>query len=193
MRYSKEHKTQAKAAILRQASRSLKENGFRGIGVDALAASAEVTSGALYSNFENKEALLEEVVAAQLGIEFAGVAEAEPSERRHQLGEVIRLYLSDQHRENPADGCVMPSLSSDVARAGASVREAYRGRMADLVAILAPVLRGTPEEQVGQAWVMIASIVGAVTIARALPAGDHACAVLDATLATVMATIAGER
>jgi DNA-binding transcriptional regulator YbjK len=62
MRYSKEHKSHAKATIVREAARTLKENGFEGVGVDGLAASAQVTSGALYSNFANKEAVLEEVV-----------------------------------------------------------------------------------------------------------------------------------
>src|SRR6185503_16163217 len=37
-------------------ARSLKTCGFNGVGVDALAAAAGVTSGALYSNFPNKEA-----------------------------------------------------------------------------------------------------------------------------------------
>jgi TetR/AcrR family transcriptional regulator, transcriptional repressor for nem operon len=63
VRYSKDHKAQAKAVIVRAAARTLKENGFHGVGVDGLAASAQVTSGALYSNFANKEAVLEEVVA----------------------------------------------------------------------------------------------------------------------------------
>src|SRR4051794_1327901 len=126
MRYSKEHKAQAKAAITREAGRTLKENGFHGVGVDGLAASAEVTSGALYSNFANKEAVLEEVVITQLGIEFADLDGQEPAERRRLLGEVLRLYLSDLHRGDPGHGCVMPSLSADVARAGDPVREAYR-------------------------------------------------------------------
>lgn len=193
MRYSKDHKAQAKAAILREASRSLKQNGFDGIGVDALAAAAEVTSGALYSNFANKEALLEEVVAAQVGAEFAELAAiTEPAQRRRRLGEILRLYLSEQHREDPANGCVMPALSPDVARAGDSVRETYQRRMLDLVALLVPAMHGTREEQDEQAWAVIASIVGAVTIARALPAGEHARAVLDATLTTVTQTIADD-
>lgn len=169
MRYSKEHRAQAKAAIVREAGRTLKENGFHGVGVDGLAASAQVTSGALYSNFANKEAVLEEVVATQLGIEFAGLADKEPAERRRLLGEVLRVYLSDLHREDPGHGCVMPSLSADVARAGDSVREAYRRRMVDVIATLAPAMPGTQEEQEQRAWTIVASIVGAVTIARALP------------------------
>jgi TetR/AcrR family transcriptional repressor of nem operon len=192
MRYSKEHKSHAKATIVREAARTLKENGFEGVGVDGLAASAQVTSGALYSNFANKEAVLEEVVATQLGIEFAGLADQEPAERRRMLGEILRLYLSDQHRQDAGHGCVMPSLSADVARAGDSVREAYRRRICDVIAVLAPAMPGTPEEQEHRAWTVVASIVGAITIARALPSGDQAQAVLDAVLTSTMQSITNE-
>lgn len=189
MRYSKDHKVHAKAEILRAASGPLKEKGFHAVGVDALAAAANVTSGALYSNFTGKEGLLEEVVAAELGLQFAGVADPDPAERRRRLGDILHRYLSDQHRTDLAGGCVMPSLSADVARAGDSVRETYRHRMVDLVATLAPAMRGTPEEQTKHAWAMIASIVGAVTIARALPPGDEPRAALNATLETAMQAI----
>jgi TetR/AcrR family transcriptional repressor of nem operon len=192
VRYSKEHKAQAKAAIVREAGRTLKESGFHAVGVDALAASAQVTSGALYSNFANKEAVLEEVVADQMGIEFAGLADQEPGQRRRMLGEILRLYLSDQHRQDAGHGCVMPSLSADVARAGDSVREAYRCRMVDVIALLAPAMRGTQEEQAQLAWTLLASIVGAVTVARALPSGDQAQAVLDAVLASALQSITDE-
>jgi TetR/AcrR family transcriptional repressor of nem operon len=192
MRYSKEHKAQAKAAIVREAGRTLKESGFHAVGVDALAASAQVTSGALYSNFANKESVLEEVVAAQLGIEFAPLAGLEPAERRRALGEVLHLYLSDQHRGDPGHGCVMPALSADVARASNPVREAYQQRIADVVAAFTPAMHGTDEEKRQRAWTLLASIVGAVTIARALPPGDQAHALLDAVLDTAMKSITDE-
>jgi TetR/AcrR family transcriptional regulator, transcriptional repressor for nem operon len=192
MRYSKEHKAQAKAAIVREAGRTLKESGFHAVGVDALAASAQVTSGALYSNFANKEAVLEEVVAAQLGIEFAPLADLEPAERRRVLGEILHLYLSDQHREDPGHGCVMPALSTDVARASEPVRAAYQHRITDVVAALTPAMHGAPEEKQQQAWTLLASIVGAITIARALPSGDQAQSVLEAVLDAAMKSITDE-
>lgn len=192
MRYPKEHKARAKATIVREAARTLKENGFQGVGVDGLAASAQVTSGALYSNFANKEAVLEEVVATQLGAEFAGLADQEPAERRRLLSETLRMYLSDAHRDDAGHGCVMPSLSTDVARAGAPVHEAYRRRIVEVIATLALVMRGTQEEQTAQAWTLVASIVGAITIARALPAGEEAHAVLDAVLTSATQSITDE-
>lgn len=191
MRYPKEHKALAKAAIVNEAARVLKKDGFHGVGVDGLAASAQVTSGALYSNFANKEAVLEEVVATQLGVEFAGLADQEPAERRRMLEEILRRYLSDEHRLDSGHGCVMPSLSADVARAGDSVREAYRRRIIEVVALLAPAMSGTPQEQERQAWTLVASIVGAITIARALPAGDEAQAMLDSVLASAMQAVTG--
>lgn len=86
-------------------------------------------------------------MATQLGIEFASLAGQEPSERRRIPGEKVRLYLSDPHRNDPGHGCVIPSPSADAARAGDSVREAYRRRMAEVIALPAPAMRGTREEQ----------------------------------------------
>jgi TetR/AcrR family transcriptional repressor of nem operon len=117
---------------------------------------------------------------------FAGLADADPSERERRLRELIAVYLSDDHRQGVADGCVMPSLSADVSRAGPHVRETYRRRMAELVATLSPAMKGPPREQQQHAWTAVATIVGAVTVARALPPGDEARAVLDAAFTAVM-------
>ena len=65
MRYPVDHKAKAREALLRAGARSLKTCGFNGIGVDGLAAAAGVTSGAFYSNFPNKEAMLQAVIDAQ--------------------------------------------------------------------------------------------------------------------------------
>lgn len=193
MRYPKDHKKQARATILAAASQALKEKGFQGVGVDGLAASAQVTSGALYSNFGSKEAFLEQVVDAQLGAEFAVVDDPDPAERRRRLVEFLGVYLSDDHREDVAHGCVMPALSADVSRASDSVREVYQRRMLDLVALLAPAMQGSPGEQEKRAWVAVASMVGAVTIARALPDGDQAKGVLDAVLQSTTKAVTGNQ
>jgi TetR/AcrR family transcriptional repressor of nem operon len=192
MRYAKDHKEQARAAVLQSAAPTLKENGFDGVGVDTLAGSAEVTSGSLYSLFGSKEAFLEQVVETQLGAEFADIDVPDRGERRRRLAQVLQLYLSDQHREDAGHGCVMPALSADVARAGDSVQEAYARRIEHVVALLAPAMDGSPKERQERAWALVAAIVGAVTIARALPSGAQSQAVLDATLASAIQSITDE-
>ena len=58
MRYPADHKARAREALLRAGARSLKTSGFNGVGVDGLAAAAGVTSGAFYSNFPSKQAIV---------------------------------------------------------------------------------------------------------------------------------------
>jgi TetR/AcrR family transcriptional repressor of nem operon len=191
VRYPKDHKKTARAAILAAAARPLKEKGFGGVGVDGLAAAADVTSGAIYSNFGSKEAFLEQVVTEQLGAEFAVIDDPDPTERRRRLAEFLHFYLSDEHCAAVADGCLMPALTADVSRANDSVREAYERRMAALVELLTPAMPGSPAEQAEAAWALVASVVGAVTIARALPSGERSRAIRAATLRSVMAALGG--
>lgn len=191
MRYRKDHKQTARAAILAAAARPLKEKGYGGVGVDGLAAAADVTSGAIYSNFGSKETFLEQVVNEQLGAEFAVIDDPDPDERRRRLVEFLVFYLSDEHCAGVADGCLMPALSADVSRASDAVREAYERRMAALVELLTPAMPGSPPEQAEAAWALVASIVGAVTIARALPSAERSQAIRAATLRYVTAAIDG--
>ena len=51
-----------------------------------------------------------------------------------------------------------------------------------MVALLAPAMDGSPEEHEARAWALVAAIVGAVTVARALPPGKQSRAVLEGTL-----------
>jgi TetR/AcrR family transcriptional repressor of nem operon len=130
------------------------------------------------------------VVDTQLGAEYAVVEAPDLAERRRRLVEFLGVYLSDEHREDVAHGCLMPALSADVSRAGDGVRDAYQRRVLAVVALLAPAMPGPPEGQEQQAWTVLAAMVGAVTLARALPAGDQAKNVLDAVLNATTKTVA---
>ncbi|MFC5262416.1 TetR/AcrR family transcriptional regulator [Kribbella qitaiheensis] len=124
MRYTKEHRVKAKQAILRSASRVLKRDGFNGVG--GLAASANFTSGGFCSNFATKKALLEEVISAELGAMFAGIADADSSDRGQRLRELIAnrglgLGLLDPS-EDPDD--VITRVAGHLSRADFLIRSA---------------------------------------------------------------------
>lgn len=179
MRYPADQKAKARAALLRAGTRSMKVAGFNGIGVDGLASAAHVTSGAFYSNFANKEAMLEAIVEAAVGEPFVSDTKwGTRAERRAKLKAFVAEYLSAEHVDNPGDGCVMPTLSADVARSGAPTREAYERRIAALADRMAELFDGAGPER--RAWSLIALMVGAVSISRAMSDPATQAEVLDA-------------
>jgi TetR/AcrR family transcriptional regulator, transcriptional repressor for nem operon len=182
MRYPPDQKQKAKKAILEAGSREIRMNGINGIGVDGIAAAAGVTSGAFYSNFAGKEAMLEAVIDGYLGDFFVAPADAGLAERQAMLREWLTDYISPAHRDDAAAGCVMPSLSADVSRSSDMVRLAYRRKISNLVVQLAGELVCEDEERERRAWSILSIMVGAVTISRALPAGTAANRVLEAAL-----------
>ena len=192
MRYKSNQKAKAREAILQAGARTLRTNGFNGIGVDGIAASAGVTSGAFYSNFSNKEALLQQVIETCLGEPFIDPDSGCLAERQVRLKEWLAMYISPEHRRDPASGCVMPTLSADVARANPTIRATYRRRMLALVRRMSKVLDGAEPDREQRAWSIIAIMVGAIAISRAMPDGKQADQAIDAALQTAIALIAAK-
>jgi TetR/AcrR family transcriptional repressor of nem operon len=191
MRYQADQKAKAREALVKSATKVLRKSGFNGVGVDGLAASAGVTSGAFYSNFSSKEALLGEVIDANLGQPFIDPDSGTLAERRERLKGYLKMYISAQHCADPANGCVMPTLSEDVARSGDAVRRAYRARMQELVSKIARAIGPEAGDAESRAWTVVAFMVGAVSVARALPEGPEAQAMLDAALQQAITLIDG--
>ena len=190
MRYPSDQKARAKEAILQAGARALRTNGFNGIGVDGLAASVGVTSGAFYSNFSNKEALLEEVIETCLGEPFIDSESGSLAERQERLKEWLAMYISAYHRADPASGCVMPTLSADVARSNPKIRATYKRKMLELVCKMSNILDGAAPDREKRAWSVIAMMVGAIAISRAMPDGEEADQILASALQTAIALIA---
>jgi TetR/AcrR family transcriptional regulator, transcriptional repressor for nem operon len=189
MRYPADQKAKAREALVQSATKALRQSGFNGVGVDALAASAGVTSGAFYSHFSGKEALLQEVIDANLGQPFIDPDAGTPAERRERLKDYLKMYVSALHCADPANGCVMPTLSADVARSNAAVRETYGRRMRELVDKIARVIGHEAGDAEERAWTVVTLMVGAVSIARALPEGPEAEHVLNAALQQAVSVI----
>jgi AcrR family transcriptional regulator len=105
MRYPADQKTRAKDAIVSAAGKRLKRQGFNGIGVDGLAAAAGVTSGAFYSNFTSKEALLQEMIGRYLGSPFVDEEPGDPRENQRRLKAFLLDYISEGHGRDAENGC----------------------------------------------------------------------------------------
>ena len=186
MRYSPDHKARAREALLRAGARSLKTSGFNGIGVDGLAAAAGVTSGAFYSNFPSKEAMLEAVIDAGVGEPFLSDTDSATfAEGRARLISFVQDYISADHSIDAAEGCVMPALSADVSRAQPPIKDAYQRKMTALVHRIAELLDGDASDRNRRAWSIVALMVGAIVISRGIPEqSESRTAPLDSALST---------
>jgi TetR/AcrR family transcriptional regulator, transcriptional repressor for nem operon len=170
MRYPPGHKAKARELLVQAGARALKESGFHGVGVDGLAAAAGVTSGAFYSNFANKESMLEAVIDAGLGEPFLSNTESVTvDEARTQLMDVLDDYISSWHSADLASGCVMPALSADVSRSQPQVKEAYDRKITLLAQRISTLLDGKRSERERIAWSVVALMVGAVSVSRGMP------------------------
>jgi AcrR family transcriptional regulator len=194
VRYPADQKARARDALLRAGTRSLKTSGFNGVGVDGLAAAAGVTSGAFYSNFGSKAAMLEAVIDAGLGEPFLTETEsATRAEGRARLIALLQEYISTDHSLDAAEGCVMPALSADVARAEPPVKDAYQRKMTALADRIAELLDGERSDRQRRAWSIVALMVGSIVISRGMPErSESRSAPLDSALSTASALVDGE-
>lgn len=162
MRYSDDHKRRARDKLLVHGGRHAKEHGFAASGVDSLAAAAGVTTGSLYKHFDGKTGLFAAIIASELG-RTAEMFSQIASDDAQGIARVMSGYLSTKHVEHPEQGCPLPALTAEVARAPEAVRAAFEE---GLLAVKAQIARLAGSDEA--AWTLIAQSVGAVMIARAM-------------------------
>lgn len=183
MRYKAEQKEETRQAIVEAAGRLLKTKGFDGIGVDGLMAEANLTSGAFYKQFSKKTDVLLEVVKKgfeQLR-ELMAIFRNGSGDKKSRLQNVLANYLSLEHRREVAKGCLLPSLSVDVARAGDEAQKIYEKMLFEIVDEIEPEMPDRANiSKRQQALATIALMAGGVMLARALPDGDTASELLEA-------------
>jgi TetR/AcrR family transcriptional repressor of nem operon len=163
MRVSREKAAENRERIAETAARMFREEGFDGVGVDAIMGAAGLTHGGFYGHFRSKDDLAAEAMtrALQHG--------AEKQSRYTHLGDLVSDYLSGRHRADRANGCAIAALGADIVRQGAGVRGALTASVRGQLDRLSRLLRrGTAASRRRRAITTLAGMVGALTLARAV-------------------------
>jgi TetR/AcrR family transcriptional regulator, transcriptional repressor for nem operon len=170
MRYSTQHKENTRMRLLDATGALVKKQGFAATGVDSLMATAGLTSGAFYSHFRSKSELLEAITEHELKRSIAMF-----SDKTFDEGMVaIDAYLNQAHVEHPDSGCIVPSLTPEIARANESTQQAFEQ---GVVALKDQIQHLVKDD--AKAWSIMAQLVGAVMVARALPSENTRKALLN--------------
>lgn len=168
MRYSKEHKFQTHARIVKRASVKLREKGAHGIGVADLMKEAGLTHGGFYAHFDSRDALVIEAFTHAMDRStehWRRQSEGVSAEKR--LSTIVNSYLSPLHRDNPGQGCAVPALAAEITRESAKTRRAFAGRMQQMIEMLAKQFHGMPPKAARkQATAALATMMGSLVMAR---------------------------
>ncbi|QXI26769.1 TetR/AcrR family transcriptional regulator [Pseudomonas vanderleydeniana] len=160
MRYSLSHKQETRERLLQSSASSAKRSGFASIGVDGLMKAIGLSGGAFYGHFSSKDELFGAIVERELSQSLARLGgEGQPS--LAQLERCLKLYLSMSHVEQAEDGCALPALGAEIARAEMAVRERAEDWMCRLQQRWAQALGSE-----SLAWSILSQCVGALVVAR---------------------------
>lgn len=195
MRYSREHKLETHARIVRKASVRLREKGAHGIGVADLMKDAGLTHGGFYAHFDSREALVIEAFAYAMDRStehWRKIAEQTPPDKR--LAAIVDSYLTTLHRDDPGHGCAVPTLGAEIARESPKTRKAFAAkleRMIDMLAALIPEI--PPRTARKQAMATLATMMGALVLARIAGTGDFSDDILGAGREAVLGRAAAAK
>ena len=180
MPYSKAHKAQTRARILVEAAHAFREEGIEGVGIPAVMGRAGLTHGGFYAHFPTKDALVAEACATGFADAeerlFQGAAQGEPEDA---LRAIIIGYLSRKHRDDPATGCMIPALATEIARAPQETRAAFTQALTEYARQLSAYFPSASDTHAD------AAPANAANAANAAPTNDahgahHAHGALDA-------------
>ncbi|WKA26041.1 TetR/AcrR family transcriptional regulator [Bradyrhizobium roseum] len=174
MRYSKEHKQETHARIVKKASVRLREKGAHGIGVADLMKEAGLTHGGFYAHFDSREALVIEAFgyAMDRAAEHWRNMTAEiPPEKR--LSAIVESYVSATHRDDPGRGCAVPTLGAEIARESAKTRKAFAAKLDQMIDLVADQIPDVPRKTARRlAMGTMATMMGALVMSRVAGSGE---------------------
>jgi TetR/AcrR family transcriptional regulator, transcriptional repressor for nem operon len=188
MGYSQAQKAESRQRVLETAARQIREHGIEALGVADCMRSAGLTHGAFYGHFDSRDALIVEALEyavaqsrkriAALSTGAGGVKAKEP------LRVIAETFLSDRHIKNPGTGCALCALAGEARHASPAVRQRLTAYVHSLASQIAQSVAGQNESV---ALGIVATIVGAVTLARAVDDKELAKSILSASLDLIVA------
>jgi TetR/AcrR family transcriptional regulator, transcriptional repressor for nem operon len=191
VRYSREHKEATRQRIIEAAGRRFKTDGIDGSGIAALMADAGLTNGAFYAHFDSKDELVASTVAHQLHTQCTSVGELSPG--RAGMEQLVREYLSIQHRDDRAHGCPSAALLDEIGRSADATKRVYTDGVlaviSDFAVRLAP---HDPPSAHAKVLSIYGVMIGALQLSRALADRQLADEVLEHGIRNVLTLIHAE-
>ncbi|MCB1667331.1 MAG: TetR/AcrR family transcriptional regulator [Porticoccaceae bacterium] len=199
MPYTKEHKAQSKHKILDAAIELFSRYGFDKVSIGQVMEAAQMTHGAFYSHFESKEALYRESFLETLKNSRAARLVKGPLSIAHLTSLVTNYWNLRQLAEKSKPGpevVLFNEIGNDNSNVKSLFEASYHNlkkmietRIAALNKLKRLPLEESREEIADKARVILASLVGAVVVAKSISQEDERRKILQATQKQILALI----
>jgi len=190
MGHSRADKENTHRRIVRIAAKRFREHGLEGIGIADVMKEAGLTVGGFYKHFGSRDELVAEALASSTGTWRKRVEAASGAGKPLSYEQLVRDYLSHEHRDNPGEGCIFASLAPDIARTGKTTRAAATARVEKNFELFTAALGGKDKREArAQAILTFSALVGAMALARTV--SDNSLS--REILATVTQRLEGQR
>ncbi|KAE8757008.1 TetR family transcriptional regulator [Paraburkholderia madseniana] len=186
MGYSQAQKAESRQRVLENASRQIREHGIEALGVADCMRSAGLTHGAFYGHFSSRDALILEALehaVSQSEKRMASLASGSAKRGETPLQAIAEAFLNERHVKNPGTGCALCALAGEARHANPDVRELLTGYVRKLASRIAQAASSDSKDA---GLGIVATIVGAITLARAVDNDKLAKSILSESLALVM-------
>jgi TetR/AcrR family transcriptional repressor of nem operon len=151
--------------IVKAASRGIRRDGIDNVSVAELMSEAGLTHGGFYRHFKSRDDLVAEAIAEALAQGSQRFNASAALGGRAALATIVDGYLSRLHRDKPETGCAVAALPTDIARTDARARAAYSLQVRSYLDLLTEL---TPADDPDEAHLIVAALVGALVLARAV-------------------------
>ncbi len=173
MRKSRQEAAQTRQRIVTAASEAFRKNGIVATGLNDLMSAAGLTHGGFYKHFESKDQLVAEACAEAVKTILEMLAATS------EKGGAAAAYLSTGHRDNPAAGCPLSAIGSELARSDEKTRAAATTGFLKLVEIMAGQFGKIPPAAARRrALVAASTMIGALTMSRIVTDPELSAAIL---------------
>ena len=179
-------RSQAEKAVIHEqivslASRRFREVGLNGIGVADLMKEAGRTGGGFYKHFESREKLVEEALQCAIEKRAAALENYADPDSTLTMADLVERYLSERHMNDPGTGCAYAALANDISRSSDGIREHYAHGLEAELSVLAKLASARqPAKKRAQAVMAMCTLVGAISLARAVKDEELAAELLGA-------------
>jgi TetR/AcrR family transcriptional regulator, transcriptional repressor for nem operon len=187
MRYEKGHKDTTHDHILEVAARRFRKDGIAASGLAGIMSEAGLTNGAFYAHFSSKSEMVEKCIERATDDQWQQFEKEIASGR---LIDLIRAYLSEEHRDHPDSGCPSAALLPEISRQEPATRHIYTESVKRILDAVEPQLSSIPKGPKAHeiAIATMGLLIGTLQLARAvddpslseeiLAAGTHVASTL---------------